>query len=178
MYTLLQAFQPIVETLLSLWLRYLQSFLNAPNVGFLFYFLRTGSKRCHSVRSQHNSVDDLSILIICVLKSAKRARIVERSAFGDWQLWKHPYCRLLFTFGHIHVNPRFITCLNGIDVFQSNVIIFFFFNSRLIETSFFLSDWKIVWNSTWTIFFTIKCSCNIECKNMVPLIPIIILIAR
>ena len=36
-----------------------------------------------------------------------------------WLTLKLPYSRLLFIFGLIRVNPRFITCHDVIDVFQS-----------------------------------------------------------
>ena len=49
---------------------------------------------------------------------------------------KHPYSRLLFTFGLIRVNPRFITCHDVIDVFRSTAIVFF--NISLDQSSLFL----------------------------------------
>ena len=48
----------------------------------------------------------------------------------------------------ILVNPRFITCHDVIDMFRSTVIVFFEHLFRPIETSLFLSDWQIVWDST------------------------------
>ena len=66
-YTVLHAFKPIVEALLSLLLRYLQKgtfWTHQPllqmlkNVDLLFYFLRTGIKKSHS--SQDYTADDSS----------------------------------------------------------------------------------------------------------------------
>ena len=71
-----------------------------------------------------------------------------------WLILKHPYSRLLFTFGFIRVNPRFITCH---DVFRPS------------DTSLFLSDCQI--------FFKVKCSCNIE-SMLVPLMPKVVSISR
>ena len=56
-----------------------------------------------------------------------------------WLILKHPYSRLLFAFGLIRVNPRFITCHHVIDVFRSTAIFLEHF-FRLIDTSLFLSD--------------------------------------
>ena len=39
-----------------------------------------------------------------------------------WLILKHPYSRLLFTFGLTYVNLRFITCYDVIDVFRSTAI--------------------------------------------------------
>ena len=41
-----------------------------------------------------------------------------------WLILKDPYSRLLFTFGLIRVNPRFITCHDVIDEFRSTAIAF------------------------------------------------------
>ena len=50
---------------------------------------------------------------------------------------ENPYSRLLFTFGLIRVNPRFITCHDVIDVFQSTPIEFLEHFFRPINTSHF-----------------------------------------
>ena len=41
-----------------------------------------------------------------------------------WFVLKHAYSRLLFTFGLICVNKRFITCHDDVDMFTSAAIIF------------------------------------------------------
>ena len=71
-----------------------------------------------------------------------------------WLILKHLYSRLLFTFGLIYVNLRFIVCANVIDVFRSTAIVFLEHFFWPIDTSsFFLSDWQIVWHPTRTNFF-------------------------
>ena len=57
---------------------------------------------------------------------------------------KHPYSRLLFTFGLIRVNPWFITCHDVIDMFQSTAIVFLEHLFRIVwvlmRTNFFDSQ--------------------------------------
>ena len=57
-----------------------------------------------------------------------------------WLILKHPYSRLLFTFGLICVNPQFITCHDVIDVFRSTAIVFSEHFFRPIYMNLFLSD--------------------------------------
>ena len=66
---------------------------------------------------------------------------------------KHLYSWLLFIFGLLDVNPRFITCHDVTDVFRSTAIVFLEHFFRRIDTSLFFSDWKIVWDPTRTNFF-------------------------
>ena len=54
-----------------------------------------------------------------------------------WLILKHPYS-VLFTFGHIRVNPRFILCPDVIDVLRSTTIVFLEHFFRAIGTSVFL----------------------------------------
>ena len=70
-----------------------------------------------------------------------------------WFILKQPYNRLLFTFGLICVNPRFIICHDVIDVFRSTAIIFLEHFFRPVDTSLFLSNWQIVWDPMRTNFF-------------------------
>ena len=72
-------------------------------------------------------------------------------------IMKHSYSRLLFTFGLIRINLRFITCHDVVDVFRSTVIVFLEHFLRLIDKSLFLSNWQIVWDQTRKIFLTVKC---------------------
>ena len=71
-------------------------------------------------------------------------------------IWKHPYSRLLFTFGLIRVHPRFTTCHDVIEVFRSTVIVFLEHFFRPIDTSLFLGDSQIVCDSEGS------CSCLLE----------------
>ena len=58
-----------------------------------------------------------------------------------WLILKYQYSRLLFTFGLIRLNPRFITCYDVIDMFRSSAIVFLENFFRPIDMSlFFLSD--------------------------------------
>ena len=57
-----------------------------------------------------------------------------------WLILKHPYSRLLFTFGLISVNPRFITSRNVVDVFRSTAIVFLMHFFRPNDTSLLLSN--------------------------------------
>ena len=68
-----------------------------------------------------------------------------------WLILKHPNSRLLFTFGLIRVNLRFVTYHDVIDVFGSiaSCLEHFF---RPIDTSLFFSDEQIVWDLTRTNF--------------------------
>ena len=70
-----------------------------------------------------------------------------------WLILKHPYSRLLFTFGLIRVNPRFITCHDAIDEIRKTAIVFLEHFFRKIDISIFLSDWQIEWDPTWTNLF-------------------------
>ena len=69
-----------------------------------------------------------------------------------WLILQHPYSRLMFTCGLIRWNPRFITCHDVIDVFRSTAIVFLDHFFRPIDTSFFLTDWQIMWNPMRTNF--------------------------
>ena len=70
-----------------------------------------------------------------------------------WLILKHPYSRLLFSFGLIQVNSWFITCHGVIDVFRSTAIVFLEHFFWPFDTSLFLSDWQIVWDPMRTHFF-------------------------
>ena len=91
-----------------------------------------------------------------------------------WLIMKHPYSRLLFTFGLIRLNPRFITCHDIIDVFR---IVFLEHFLRPIDTSLFLAIGKVCGIQREKIFLTVKCSCNIE-YMLVPLMPNVVSISR
>ena len=89
-----------------------------------------------------------------------------------WLILKHSHSRLLFTFGLILVNPRFITCHDIIDVFRSTAIVFLEHFFQPIDTSlFFWAIFKLCGIQREQIFLTVKCSCNIECM-LVSLMPI------
>ena len=95
-----------------------------------------------------------------------------------WLILKHPYSRLLFTFGLIRVNLRFITCHDIIDVFRSTAIVFLEHFFRPIDTSlFFRAIDKLFGIQREQIFLTVKFSCNIECM-LVPLMPQVVSISR
>ena len=100
-YTLLHAFEPIVETLLPLWLGYLQKIciLNASTSSegaekrwLSFYFLRTAIKRSHSMPSQDYTADDsLNRYFECSkmqlfepMCESSHCRVEELSEFGGW----------------------------------------------------------------------------------------------
>ena len=101
-----------------------------------------------------------------------------RSFYKIWLILKHPYSRLLFTFGLIRVNPRLITYHNVIDVFRSTAIVFLEDFFRPIDTSlFFARLTSCVRSNVNQFFFTVKCSCNIECM-LVPLILKVVSILR
>ena len=94
-----------------------------------------------------------------------------------WLILKHPYSLLLFTFGFIRVNPRFITCHDVINVFRSiaNVFLEHFF--RPIDTNLLWAIDKLCRIQYEQIFLTVKCSCNIKCM-LVPLMPKVVSILR
>ena len=70
-----------------------------------------------------------------------------------WLILKHPYSRLLFTFGIIRINSLFINCHDVMVVLRSTAIGFLKHLFWPIYTSLFLSDWQLVWNPTRTNFF-------------------------
>ena len=80
-----------------------------------------------------------------------------------WFILKHPYSRMLFTFGLMRINPRFITCHDVIDVFRSFAIVFLEHFFRPIQRE--------------QICLTVKCSYNIDCMP-VPLTPKVVSISR
>ena len=81
--------------------------------------------------------------ITCLEKLRARATFVGFSS--SWNTHTPPH-RLLFTFGLIRVNTRFITFHDVIDVFRSTAIVFLEHFFRPIDTSLFLSDWQNVWD--------------------------------
>lgn len=99
----------------------------------------------------------------------------QANSFGwIWLLLKYPSSSLLFTFGLMRVNPRFITCHDVIDVFRSTAIVFY---------GHFLRHYFIFWaideccGIQWKqIFQTIKSLCIIE-SGLVPLMPKVVIIS-
>ena len=83
-----------------------------------------------------------------------------------WLILKHPYSRLLFTYRLIRVNSRSITCHDFIEAQR----LYYWSISCDQSTRAFFNDWQIMWDPMEQIFFTIKCSCNIECM-LVALMP-------
>ena len=70
-----------------------------------------------------------------------------------WLILKHPYSRLLFTFGLIRLNPRFITCHDVIDVFEVPWWYFWSISFDQSTRPCFSNGWQIVWDPTRIIFF-------------------------
>ena len=72
-----------------------------------------------------------------------------------WLILKHPYSRLLFIFGFIRLNPRFITCHDVIDECRNTAIVLLEYFFRPIDRDWIgqWRDWQIVWNPMWTNFF-------------------------
>ena len=83
-----------------------------------------------------------------------------------WLILKHPYSRLLFTFGIIRVNLKFVTCYNVIDVFRSSAIVFWSISFNQSTRAFF-----------WAIDELCGIQCNIECMT-VPLMSKVVSISR
>ena len=93
-----------------------------------------------------------------------------------WFILKHPYSQLLFTFGLMRLNSRFITCQDVIDVCRSTAIVFLGHFFLIIDTSFFLSDWQILWDPKRTNFFDSQIF--MQYFMLVPSMPKVVSISR
>ena len=138
------------------------------NVDFSFYFLRTGRKRSHSVPSEDYTTDDSSNRCF----KFSKMQLFEPIALSCWRVIR--LRRLVFltswetTSKQMVVNPRFITCHDVIDVFRSTAIVVLEHFFRPIDTILFWAIDKLCGIQCEQIFFTVKCSCNIECMYAGP----------
>ena len=94
-----------------------------------------------------------------------------------WLILKHPYSRLLFTFGLIRVNPLFVTCRDVMDVFEAPRSYFWSISFDQLTRAFLWRIGKLSGIQREQICLTVKFSCNIECM-LVPLMPKVVSISR
>ena len=95
-----------------------------------------------------------------------------------WLILKHPYSRLLFSFGLIQVNSWFITCHDFIKAFRSAAIVFLWSISFPQSTrAFFWAIGKLCGIQCEQIFFDSQMFMQYWMYMLVPLIPKVVSIS-